>query len=162
MARIKVPYTDDFGDTKTGWFESDSAERFEEGTNWDGNNRIGTCSGLQASVAGETLYRTSSGRWVLNRDTRNYFNGPNAYSFLDDEDAQDWLLRSEINEEALEKHFGGVEEESGPGRPEIGPPFPIRFPVDLLKRTDARATELKVSRAELIRQLVDAGLSAAR
>ena len=44
------------------WFDLDTAERFDEGTVWDGRNRISLATGTQWDH--ETLYRTKSGRWI--------------------------------------------------------------------------------------------------
>lgn len=52
------------------------------------------------------------------------------------------------------------EEETGPGRPEIGPAFTVRLPADLTARLDERAKENGASRAELIRQAVTQMLNA--
>lgn len=163
MPRVNISYTDpDTQETVTGWFDPSSGDSFEEGTEWDGNNHIGVCSGIQASVGGETLWRTAKGRWVLNRDARSYFNGPNAYRFLTDAEAKEWLVRSEVNDEALEKYFGGLEDEAGPGRPKIGPPISLAFPEKMIADVDARAQELSISRAELVRRYVADGLAAPR
>lgn len=165
MARIKVSYTDEAtGDFKTGWFDDESAEWWREDTSWDGNNSVGVISGIPKNFGGAYLYRTSGGRWVDNVDARNYFSGGNQYSFITDDQAREWLIRSGNHEDVLEKYFGAPEEESGPGRPTLGDgdttAFTLRFPEELLARTDARAQVLKTTRAELIRRFVDAGLTA--
>jgi hypothetical protein len=46
----------------SGWFDLDSAERFDEATIWDGRNRISLATGSQWDH--EALYRTANGRWV--------------------------------------------------------------------------------------------------
>lgn len=45
-----------------------------------------------------------------------------------------------------------------PGRPEVGQPINVRLGDDLLARVDARASTDGVSRAEIIRRLVSAGV----
>lgn len=47
---------------------------------------------------------------------------------------------------------------AGPGRPEIGPAFSVRFPPGLLARVDTAATALGVSRAEYLRGLAEKAL----
>jgi hypothetical protein len=159
MTRINV-YTDideygaDTGEL-AGWFNTDSAEQFNQDTEWDGSNLIGVITKSQWVY--EYLYRTKGGRWVLNHDEHRYRNGPDTYRFINDDEARDWLLRSQCNDEAVKRFFGEVEEESGPGRPEIGGAVHVRLG-DLLGRVDLYARESKYSRAEAIRELVLAGL----
>lgn len=160
MARINIHIADDYtgGRILAGWFDPAASEVFKEGTRWNGNNHIGVCSGGQ--VGYEILYRTRGGRWVLNRDFTSEFDGGDIYRFVSDDEARDWLTRSEINDEAIERYFGEVEEEKGPGRPEIGRLVGVRFPDDILAALDARAEVEGVKRAELIRRLVTEALQA--
>jgi hypothetical protein len=44
------------------------------------------------------------------------------------------------------------------GRPEVGPPVMIRFPIELLARVDAWAEKTGTSRAAAVRDLVSTGL----
>ncbi len=132
-----------------GWFNPDTAERFDQDTRWDGNNMIGVITGSQ--WVDEYLYRTKGGRWVLNQDAHRYRNGPDTYQFLTGAQAKDWLLRSECNDAAVAKYFGPVEEERGPGRPGIGGKALISIGDDLLGEVDAYAKENSQSRAEVVR-----------
>lgn len=159
MARINIYGTDyTTGETaRLGWFDPATAEEFREGTRWDGHNHIRVCSGGQ--VGFEVLYRTKRGRWVLNRDFRNEFNGGDTYRFLSDDEARDWLIRSEINDAAVERFFGELEPERGPGRPPVGTQVKVRVPDETLAALDARAEADGITRAALIRRLVEAGLA---
>lgn len=145
-----------------GHFNSDTCtEVIGEGTYWDGNNHRGNISGLQ--IGYEELLRTAGGRWVLHHDGTHEFNGPEYHQFLSDAEAQDWLIRakSEGADQALETHFGGVEEEVGPnigGRPAIGKKIEVRLDESTIAQVDARAAAEEVSRAEMLRRLVIAGL----
>lgn len=156
MTRINVYDTDEYTGEKTlvGWFDPASSETFEEGTYWDGNNHRGVISGLQ--VGSECLYRTKGGRWVRHYDATSEFNGPEFYEFLTDEQARTWLLRAS-EDEAVEKYFGEVEEEKGPGRPEVGPATNVRLGEELTKKVDA-AREDGESRAAAIRRLLASAL----
>jgi hypothetical protein len=170
MARINVYARGDQLDdlqysgksTLLGWFDSDSCtDVISEGTSWDGHNHRGVISGLQ--VGYESLLRTRQGRWVRHYDSTNEFNGPEYYQFLTDDEAKDWLLRSEADaaDEIIEKYFGEVEEEAGPnlgGRPAIGKKCEVRLDEETLAKVDARAAEQDVSRAEMLRRLVVAAL----
>lgn len=135
-----------------GWFYPEKAERFDQGTEWNGQNMVGVIS--RSEFIDEYLYRTAGGRWVLNRDAHRCNNGGDAYRFVSDAVAQDWLIRSQINDEAVEKYFGAQPEERGPGRPEVGPVVQVRFPDDLLAKVDERAKVHGVSRAMMIRRMV--------
>ncbi len=146
-----------------GWFDPAKAERFDQDGEWDGNNMIGVLTGSQ--WIDEYLYRTKGGRWVRNLDSTRYCNGPDTYEFLTDEQAKDWLLRSGNHDEAVERFFGEIEEERGPGRPEIGGRVTLALGPDLLAAVDALAAQAGVKRAEIIRQMlqgmVDAGVQLA-
>jgi hypothetical protein len=153
MTRINVYRNDEYdGKTLDGWFDPKTATRYDSGTEWDGNNHISVITGSQ--WVDEYLYRTKGGRWVLNHDATRYHNGSDDYRFITDEQARDWLLRSRINDTAVEEHFGEIEEERGPGRPEVGKPINVRLGDDLLARVDAAAAERGKSRADLLRELV--------
>jgi hypothetical protein len=157
MSRIKVRYhANEYEAPSYGWFESDSAEAFQEDTYWDGNNHRGKCSQLQ--IGREILYRTKGGRWVLYHDGSSEHNGPEYHQFIDDERAKTWLLTTDLDD-VVEKYFGEMAEEIGPGRPEIGNDVKIRLG-DLLPRVDTWAAERDLSRAEALRRLVAAGLTA--
>lgn len=148
--------------TLVGHFDRDACtESIEEGQRWDGNNHLGIISGLQLSR--EVLLRTKKGRWVLHHDGRNEFNGPEYHRFMTDDQARDWLLRADTAEsqEAIEKYFGEIEEEVGPnigGRPAIGKKYEVRLDDETVARIDARAEQEGVSRPEMIRRLILAGL----
>lgn len=153
MARTNVYRTDEMTGEKTleGYFDPNRSEQFTEATRWDGNTNRGVISGLQCGH--ECLHRTAGGRWVRHYDATSEFNGPEFYEFLTDEQAKNWLLRSEVNDSAIKEFFGTLTDEEGPsvGRPAIGPAVPVRLPADLRARIDAAAANEGVSVAEWIR-----------
>jgi hypothetical protein len=161
MSRVNV-YTSagesgyDFQPTLLGWFNPARSERFDQDTEWDGNNMVGVLTGSQ--WVDECLYRTAGGRWVRNHDATRYCSGPDTYEFLTDEQAKDWMLRSGNHDDAIERFFGEIEDEKGPGRPEIGTPVQVRLG-DLLPAVDAYAAECGIKRAEAVRRLVAARLA---
>lgn len=165
MSRINVytEYTHDDGDAHThleGWFNPDTAERFAEGKNFDGSNMVSIITGSQWGH--EALYRTSGGRWVRHHWSQ-WEGSPETHVFVTDDEAKDWLIRSEVNDDALEKHFGDIPEESAPiGRPREGTLVGVRVPDEILAGLDAQAQQAGVSRAHLIRELLAAGVSPAR
>lgn len=149
MDRIKVTEADDTGaPARIGWFDRDTAESFDEGTRWNGQNHVSLHTSDKFDH--QILYRTAEGRWVLRgwsqRDGR-----PDTYEWIGDDRARDWLILSG-NDEAAERHLGDIEPERGPGRPAIGPPITVRFPADVLEVLDATAKAEDITRAEFIRR----------
>jgi len=146
-----------------GWFDTSSAEIFEQGKEWNGSNMVGVLTGSE--WVDEYLYRTKGGRWVLNKDAHRYMNGPDTYEFITDAEAQDWLLRSEANDEAVTRYFGEIAEEEdrrAPGRPAIGTAVNVRLGDDLLAMVDQYAAERSISRAEAIRRLTQDAVTRSR
>lgn len=144
----------DYEGNLVGWFDRAKAEEFREATRWDGSNHISLATGSQWDH--EILYRTAGGRWVL-YSWSQWDGRPDSYRFVSGYKAREWLL---LNEEdaAVEKHFGEIEDERGPGRPEIGPAVLIRLPEELLAEVDRRAEAEEVSRAETVRRLLGEAL----
>jgi hypothetical protein len=156
MDRIKITETDEYGEvTGVAWFDRDAAEQFKEGTEWDGNNHRGVISGLQ--IGGECLYRTKGGRWVRYYDASSEFNGPEFYEFITDDAARVWLLRAD-EDAAVEKYFGELEDEKGPGRPEVGPATNVRLGEELTAKVDGARRDGE-SRAAAIRRLLTEALA---
>lgn len=155
MTRINIyARTEDGRSVLEGWFDPERCERFDEGTCWDGNNNIGVISRADVRFVDEALYRTPGGRWVRNSDRTRYHGGPDVYEFLSDDEARDWLLRSEINDEVVEQHWGELAAESGPGRPSLGDGqvITIKFPEGLLAQMSAAAETVGIPRTEWVRQ----------
>jgi hypothetical protein len=153
MTRIIVP----LDDGKTGWFDLESAERFDESTTWNGENHVGDMSGIPKNFGYEALYRTKGGKWVRNRDATRYFNQGDEYEFITDEQAREWLIKTG-QDEAVERFFGEIEEERGPGRPEIGPMVNVRLGGQLTAKVDA-ARRPGESQAAAIRRLLTVATS---
>lgn len=153
MARINVI---DEGGAFQGWFDRSAAERFDQATYFDGSNHISRATGSQ--WLDEILYRTAGGRWVLERRSR-WGKARDWRCFLSADEAREWLLLCE-HDEAVERLFGPVEPERGPGRPEVGPAVHLRLPEELLARVRALAAERGASQAETLRELVARGLAA--
>jgi hypothetical protein len=144
----------DLGGRFVGWFDRAKAEKFEEATRWDGNNHISIATGSQYDH--EILYRTAGGRWVLHSWSQ-WEGRPERYQFTNADEAREWLLLNE-EDEAVEKYFGEIEDEVGPGRPEIGPPILVHLPAEMTARLDALAEQDGVPRAEVIRRLLGEAL----
>ncbi len=123
--------------------------------------RRGTRAGRPLLVV--HLDRTPGGRWVLHRWSR-WQGRPETHRFLTDDEAREWLLRSEINDGAVERYFGDQGDEAGPaptGRPSMGdaPPITVKVPAELLARIDAAAGRAGIARAEWMRRACEAALS---
>ena len=144
-------------DGKLGWFDLDTATRYDQGKRWDGNNYIGRITGSQ--WVDEYLYLTSGGRWVVNTNATRSHNGPNTYDYITAEKALEWLIRSGDNDDAIAEHFGDVEPERGPGRPAVGRPINWRPGDELLDQIDKVAAERGMSRADMLRELAELGLT---
>ncbi len=160
MTRINVyAYADDFGQTTLdGWFNDDAATRYDEDTNWDGNNHVSVATGSQWNH--EALYRTRKGQWVLNWWSQ-WQGSTEKYEFVSDERAKEWLLRND-HDDAVTKWFGELEEESGPpkgGRPAVGPAISTAYSAELLARIDDAAKRSGLSRAAWLRQIAAAAVS---
>lgn len=133
-----------------GWFDRNKAERFAEATRWDGNNHISIATGSQWDH--QELYHTAGGRWVLYFWSQ-YQGHPCGYRFVGDDRAREWLLLND-HDEAVERFFGEIEDEVGPGRPEIGPPILVHLPAEMTEKLEALAQRCSTPRAEVIRRLL--------
>ena len=138
-----------------GWYDPQSATRYDADTRWDGHNNIDVNTGSQWDH--QALYRTAGGRWVLHAWSNSARLGDSS-EFLAAEDAREWLLTNH-QDQAVTEHFGPVEAERG-GRPEVGPPINTRLAPETLAKVDEEAVREGVTRAEMIRRLVDDALTA--
>ena len=158
MARTHVYRINPYDGTKTlaGWFDPDKAEAFEERVEFDGRNFVSTAPGV-GQFEHEILYRTAGGRWVICRWSQRAGVEP-VHRFIGDREAREWLTIAG-HDDAVRRFFGPVPEESGPGRPEVGPAIHTRLPADLLDQVDERAKAEGVTRAEMIRSLLAQALA---
>ncbi|MGH3883435.1 MAG: hypothetical protein ACRDRC_08540, partial [Pseudonocardiaceae bacterium] len=158
MTRINITETNELTGRieLIGWFDPDKATEHTEDTDWDGSNNVSKATGR--SGYHQRLYRTAGGRWVL-CDWSHWQGTGRSYEFVGDVRAREWLLLNDHND-VVARHFGRVEDERGPGRPEVGGRVDVRLG-DLTAGVDAYATEHDVSRAEAIRRLLAWALSTA-
>lgn len=163
MTRINITeMTDDYGNPRrrvVGWFNPESAEKFTEKRHaFDDANLAGVH--LRDQNRGQVLYHTAGGRWVLMQWSR-WQGESDVWTFVSDEQAREWLIANEEDDETIERLFGErVEPERGPGRPEIGPPTPIRLPEEMIGRLDEIASQRGTSRAAVIRDIIGEYLAA--
>ena len=166
MDRITI-YSDEYDEygnrPRLGWFDLDAAQHIlTEDDSWNGNNMIGNVSGLQLGRA--RLYRTAGGRWVDHTDASREFNGPNSWTFLTDDEAREWMVKSggDKAEAALKEWFPETPDEIGPdpkgGRPAVGPTINVAFPRELLDRIDNAAQKSGLTRAAWLRQVAAAAV----
>lgn len=154
MARINVyDYTPvEYGGAPefAGHFMRGSSTQYKEDGDWDD------------TATHEELYRTKGGRWVR-CDWTQWQGSEPKYWFVSSAEAKEWLLKNH-HDDAVRRWFGPVEEEIGPtdlgGRREVGPKVEVRLDKDTLAQVEARATAAGISRAEMLRRLVVAGLDA--
>ena len=76
-------------DGSGSWFDLDTAEAFDEATRWDGNNHISLVTGSQWDH--ECLYRTASGRWVLNHWSQ-WQGSSESWTEVSNSEAATWLV----------------------------------------------------------------------
>jgi hypothetical protein len=74
------------------WFDSDKAQKWEEHTRWDGNNRFSLATRSQWNH--EELYLTAGGRWVLSGWSQYQGSKPWCHA-IEPSEAYGWLLRCE-------------------------------------------------------------------
>lgn len=134
----------------TGWFDLDAIQG-----RWSDQDPE-TRNGSRGLGRGLAILLTAGGRWVEERWT-NWSGEKRSYRFVEPATVWKWLLSNGFDA-AAEHHFGPVEPERGPGRPEVGPRVIFRMPEDLLAALDAHATRQKITRAEAARRLLAAGL----
>jgi hypothetical protein len=83
------------------WFDTHKAEKFEEDTFWDGNNRCSQATGSQWNH--EALYRTASGGWVLNAWSQ-WAGSRETWTLIDPDTACSWLI-AQNEDTAAEEYF---------------------------------------------------------
>ena len=163
MTRINVytyPAADQLGGEfdaveLAGWFELDRADAIHEDTWWDGSNHISIPTGSQSEH--QVLYRTAMGRWVLHCYSQ-WQGVPDTYEFISEQRARDWLLGNSRDDDVA-RYFGPLDEERGPGRPEVGGAVHVRLG-EHLAAVDAWAVEHGAgSRADAVRRLVALALA---
>jgi hypothetical protein len=157
MARINVYHVNQLTGAKAieGYFNPETAVRYEQAREWDGENMVGVIT--RSQWIDEYLYRTKRGRWVLHHDATRYHDGPDTYRFVSDTYARNWLLRSEINDDAIAEYFSPVADERGPSHLQTGPPVMLRLG-ELLPQVDEAAAASGLTRGEMVRRLIAAGL----
>lgn len=152
MTRIMVDGDDGERD---GWFDQESATFFEGRREWDGANMA--CVHLKDGTRRQHLYRTRGGRWVI-QTLSQWSHEQTGYMFVSDDQARDWLILNE-NDAVVEKYFGEIEEEVGPGRPTTGTSVKVNIPPHHIADLDTLAAEDGTSRADQIRKAVAEYLS---
>jgi len=84
----RIALTDNSGK----WFDMDKAEEFKEAEDWDGNNNISKAT--KSQFEHERLYRTVSGKWILNHWSQMQ-GSIEAYIEISDDEAAKWLVINE-------------------------------------------------------------------
>jgi hypothetical protein len=133
MSRINVYAADEYGDPGTefvGWFNLDKAESWVD-------------RDYERTGYGTGLYRTSQGRWVFDGETGRCM-------YITPDEAREWLLANK-QDDAVERYFGEIEEERGPGRPRVGEQVCFTAPAGDLAAADAIAEQDGISRSAVMR-----------
>lgn len=89
------------------WLNLETAEQFDEATHWNGSNHISVATGSQWEH--ERLYRTKSGRWVLN--TWSQWQGSReTWIEIDNEAAAKWLVtNNKDSHDACAEEYAALE-----------------------------------------------------
>lgn len=139
---------------RAGFFTLESARYWRGRTEWDSNNHVDV--NTRDYATSHHLYLTAQGRWVLNVYSK-WPGVAETYSYIADDEARDWLVFNDCDDDA-QMFFGEVEQERGPGRPEIGVAVSLRLG-DALPLLDEYAAANKLSRAEANRRLIHKALA---
>ena len=95
--------TDDSG----RWFDIDKATRFDEDTEWNGNNHISCATRSQWDH--ERLYRTAGGRWIVYHWSQWQGSTPH-YTEISETNAAKWLSINDHEPPAvIAEHFAALE-----------------------------------------------------
>ena len=150
MHRIAVNDPDTGAVTGT-WFDRDRATKYEEDRDYDGSRWISRATGSQWNH--EVLFRTASGRWILN-EWSQYGNRLEKYYEVSEATAHAWLLANDhadaVPAEEVEAH------EVGAGKT---PQRTIRIADDLWFAAQERARAEDTDASGLIRRLLSAYLA---
>jgi len=88
------------------WFDVSSAEKYKEAVEWDCNNFISVATGSQWDH--EILFRTKSGKWVLNCWSQR--SGTlETFKEVDDSYAAKWLVRNKHDSEIVKDQIAELE-----------------------------------------------------
>jgi len=98
----RIALTDDSGK----WFNLDKVEKFDEATEWNGNNNISKATKSQWEH--ESLYRTASGKWIKNSWSQMQGSLEN-YQEITDEEAAKWLVINEHDSPIVEQQIKDLE-----------------------------------------------------
>lgn len=88
------------------WFDADKATKYDEDTRFNGSNQISVNTGDQ--WLHEALYKTRSGKWVLNAWSQ-WQGGYDTYKQIDPDAAAIWLVKNGHDEAAPKKVLKSLE-----------------------------------------------------
>ncbi len=88
------------------WFNAESADQFDEASGWDGSNNISKATRSQTEH--EQLYRTTSGKWILNFWSQ-WQGITQTYREIDDEQAAKWLITNGHESEVVKNQIAELE-----------------------------------------------------
>jgi len=88
------------------WFDKEAADEFDEGKIWDGSNNISMATRSQTEH--EILYRTASGKWVLNQWSQ-WQGTIETYEVVSDDFAAKWLVTNEYDSDIVKDEIADLE-----------------------------------------------------
>ena len=93
-------------DGNGNWFNIESADCFNEDSNWNGSNNISLATGSQWGH--EALYRTVGGKWVLN-SWSNWQGVLETWEIVNNEFAAKWLVTNNQNSDIVNEQIEELE-----------------------------------------------------
>lgn len=90
------------------WFDLERAEKFDEGTYWDGENLRSKAT--KAIWTHQTLYRSCGGRWILRRWSR-LSDHLDHWEEISAAEAAKWLITNDYEElpQELREHAANLQ-----------------------------------------------------
>jgi len=85
-------------DESNRWFDPEKAERYDEGSYWNGNNHISLVTGDQ--FLHECIYITASGKIIKNNYSQYQGSRP-SYEEIEEQEALEWFQRSEYTDDMV-------------------------------------------------------------
>lgn len=92
MSRVSI-FTEE-GQSTGKWFDKDKAQKWKEGTWWDGRNHVSKSTGSQ--FYHEEIFKTKTGKWVL-CSWSNYQGTTETYIEISKEEAAEWFIKNEVD-----------------------------------------------------------------
>lgn len=88
----RIHLLDDKGEQTGRWFDPSKADRWDEGSRWNGQNHISMATGSQWDH--QELFRSAMGTWILHNWSQWQGSGE-SYVTITAKEAASWLVQNE-------------------------------------------------------------------